>query len=222
MQSPTPVILRRSAKPSLEGRRTELQVRVASFEALASLGHLGMTGFEICSWTYRDKRRAIGCWCCSRCSALRRRSRCRRRPRMLGELDLPQSSVGSDRVLSSNPRSPRRSRVEDRGSPRMRTIAIALAAVSLLQSAALADDPQLRAEALLTELCARCHAVGRTGASPLPNAPAFRTLRRRLDMEELIERMQEGLISDHGDMPALRIGPRDVRGMRMYLYSIQE
>jgi cytochrome c len=47
--------------------------------------------------------------------------------------------------------------------------------------------PAGRGELLLTTNCARCHAVGRTGASPHPAAPAFRTLSRRYKIEGLAE-----------------------------------
>jgi mono/diheme cytochrome c family protein len=85
-----------------------------------------------------------------------------------------------------------------------------------------ANEAEDRGRALLTEFCARCHAVGRTGASPLRTAPPFRTLRRRMDMNELMDRMQEGLFSTHGDMPTFRLRREDARDVRLYLHSIQE
>jgi mono/diheme cytochrome c family protein len=40
---------------------------------------------------------------------------------------------------------------------------------------------------LAEERCAACHAVGRTGASPRPPAPAFRDLHRRYPVDQLAE-----------------------------------
>jgi cytochrome c len=57
-------------------------------------------------------------------------------------------------------------------------------------NAAGADRANHRGRALLVQHCARCHAVGRTGPSPLPAAPAYRNTGDRLDLEELFERMR--------------------------------
>jgi len=53
-----------------------------------------------------------------------------------------------------------------------------LAAVALLPQLSLAEETPLQrhGEELLKAKCARCHAVGRTGGSPRPEAPAFRLL----------------------------------------------
>jgi cytochrome c len=41
--------------------------------------------------------------------------------------------------------------------------------------------------------CARCHAIGAVGDSPLPKAPPFRTLHQRYPVENLIEALAEGI-----------------------------
>src|SRR5262249_7203840 len=56
----------------------------------------------------------------------------------------------------------------------------------------------------------RCHAVGRTGASPHPAAPPFRTLSRKYKIEGLAEALAEGLSTGHPDMPEFVFAAEDV------------
>ena len=70
-------------------------------------------------------------------------------------------------------------------------------------------------------MCAECHAIGKVGKSPHRAAPAFRDLDRRLDLDMLVERMQEGLMSGHRDMPMFRFSRDDARAAASYLRSIQ-
>lgn len=88
-------------------------------------------------------------------------------------------------------------------------------------SFALADDRVERGRLLLTDNCAQCHALGRTGESPLPTAPPLRRIGDRVDMDELMERMREGLSSGHRDMPMFRFNLEDRRAIRSYLNAIQ-
>jgi mono/diheme cytochrome c family protein len=77
-------------------------------------------------------------------------------------------------------------------------------------------------ESLLTRNCARCHAVGRAGASPHPAAPPFRTLSRKYKIESLAEALAEGLSTGHPDMPEFVFEPDEVGAIVDYLLSIQE
>ena len=45
--------------------------------------------------------------------------------------------------------------------------------------------------------CARCHAVGKSGQSPFPNAPPFRALSDKYPIEHLAEALAEGIMSGH-------------------------
>ena len=106
----------------------------------------------------------------------------------------------------------------------MRTGAAATAALALLAGslAAMADDAELkRGETLLTRDCARCHAVGRTGQSTNPQAPAFRTLGSRYPVAALEEALGEGTISGHPDMPEFQFEASEVGAIIAYLKSIQ-
>jgi cytochrome c len=82
--------------------------------------------------------------------------------------------------------------------------------------------PTGRGESLLTTNCARCHAVGRTGASPHPAAPPFRTLSGKYKIEGLSEALAEGLSTGHPDMPEFIFEPEEVGAIIDYLQSIQQ
>lgn len=103
----------------------------------------------------------------------------------------------------------------------MRAFAV-LVMVLIGHAAANADDAQLkRGEALLSQNCARCHAIGRTGDSPHPQAPAFRTLSKRYPIDTLEEALGEGIMSGHPDMPEFVFDAPDVGAIIAYLKSIQ-
>ncbi len=85
-----------------------------------------------------------------------------------------------------------------------------------------ANTPVRRGESLLTTNCARCHAVGRSGASPHPDAPPFRTLSRKFKIEGLAEALAEGLSTGHPDMPEFVFEPDEVGAIIEYLQSIQQ
>jgi cytochrome c len=76
-------------------------------------------------------------------------------------------------------------------------------------------------EALLTRDCARCHAIGLSGSSPRPDAPAFRTLGARYPIESLEEALGEGIMSGHPDMPELKYDADEVGVIIDFLNSIQ-
>jgi mono/diheme cytochrome c family protein len=86
----------------------------------------------------------------------------------------------------------------------------------------LAQETTPRGEVLLTRNCARCHAVGRSGTSPHPEAPPFRTLSRRYKIEGLAEALAEGLSTGHPDMPEFVFAAEDVGAIIDYLKSIQQ
>jgi cytochrome c len=101
----------------------------------------------------------------------------------------------------------------------------ALAAAGVLAMLALpaaAADQLKRGEALLQRDCARCHAIGKTGASPHKQAPPFRILGKRYPIESLEEALAEGIVSGHPDMPEFQFDPDDVGAIIAYLKSIQQ
>lgn len=99
---------------------------------------------------------------------------------------------------------------------------IPTAGLLICSNLALADERAERGRSLLAQHCAKCHAIGRTGESPLPSAPPFRRIGERMDMDELMTRMREGLSSGHRDMPMFRFSRLDAGAIRSYLVTIQE
>ena len=94
--------------------------------------------------------------------------------------------------------------------------------VLLLTTAAAADEAQLKqGQALLTQNCARCHAIGRTGESARPDAPVFRSLSVRYPIESLEEALGEGIMTGHPDMPEISFDAEQVGAIIAYLKSIQ-
>jgi mono/diheme cytochrome c family protein len=83
-------------------------------------------------------------------------------------------------------------------------------------------DLALKGEALVKENCSRCHAIGKEGASPHPEAPPFRTLSSKYPVEDLAESLAEGIVSGHPDMPIFVFSAHDVEAIIDYLQSIQD
>jgi len=103
--------------------------------------------------------------------------------------------------------------------------AVGTAATLAIAGPSMAEDAtaiQMRGEALLAKNCARCHAIGRTGASAHPEAPPFRTLSRKYPIEGLAESLAEGLFTGHPDMPEFTFEADEVGAILAFLESIQE
>jgi cytochrome c len=104
---------------------------------------------------------------------------------------------------------------------RIAICAIALPVMGATQSSFATETLQQRGQQLAQRLCGECHAIGRTGASPLPAAPRFRALDNRVDLSQLPDRIQEGLLSGHQDMPMFRFSRDDADAIVAYMRSIQ-
>ena len=105
----------------------------------------------------------------------------------------------------------------------MPRIAALLAALSFLthspaSSSELADQGQTLAQ----RLCASCHAIGRGERSPIPVAPAFRRIEPRVDLEQMIERLQDGLIAGHPEMPVFILKDDEARALVAYMKSLRD
>lgn len=98
-----------------------------------------------------------------------------------------------------------------------------IAFVGIAATDARAADKNLadRGEVLVRDNCSRCHAIGKEGNSPHPEAPPFRTLSSRYPIEDLAESLAEGIVSGHPDMPIFVFSPHDVDAVIDYLKSIQ-
>ncbi|SCY97721.1 c-type cytochrome [Microvirga guangxiensis] len=69
--------------------------------------------------------------------------------------------------------------------------------------------------------CAQCHAIGRFGDSPIPEAPPFRTLHTRYPVEDLAEAFAEGITTGHPSMPQFQLDPAQINDLIAYLQSVQ-
>jgi len=103
---------------------------------------------------------------------------------------------------------------------------LAIVFVMLATSPSAAEDSkptslERHGRALAERMCSACHAVGRRGKSPHVGAPAFRALDRRVELDTFTDRLREGLMFDHPDMPTFRFSREDARALVLYLRSIQ-
>jgi mono/diheme cytochrome c family protein len=80
---------------------------------------------------------------------------------------------------------------------------------------------QQRGEIIARGMCSGCHAVEKTGDSPHPAAPRFRSLDNQTDLSKLAQRIREGLLTGHVDMPMFRFKNQDADAMVAYIRSIQ-
>ena len=98
-----------------------------------------------------------------------------------------------------------------------------IANASLGDQAEAAGPKSLVAEghALVTRMCASCHATGKNDESPNPAAPPLRHLDRQLDLDTFADRLRRGVFSGHHDMPMFRFSRDDAHAVVAYLRSIQ-
>jgi cytochrome c len=77
--------------------------------------------------------------------------------------------------------------------------------------------------ALATNLCGRCHAIGKTGESINPKSPPFRYLSRRYPLSDLQEALAEGIIVGHEglEMPKFQFSPGMIDALLAYMNSVQ-
>ncbi|MCF4128790.1 c-type cytochrome [Methylobacterium sp. SyP6R] len=101
-------------------------------------------------------------------------------------------------------------------------LAAAAVALALLSGTARAWDRQVAQGGTLARAhCARCHAVGRSGDSPLAAAPPFRDLHTRYPVEDLAESLAEGIRTGHPSMPEFRFDPDQAQSLIAYLKSLE-
>ena len=97
-----------------------------------------------------------------------------------------------------------------------------LLALSILDSAAQAQDPARRGRALLEEFCASCHAIGKTGKSRMSGALPLRMLGRSFELDYFAQDLGRGILSGHPGMPEIKFSDDDARAVSAYLRSIQQ
>jgi len=96
-----------------------------------------------------------------------------------------------------------------------------------LVSTASAAAPSIQRQAieagrtLAQSHCATCHAIGKRGQSPNPQAPRFATLAQRYPLDNLAEAFSEGILVGHGPMPEFQFDPDQIDSLIAYLRSVQ-
>jgi tetratricopeptide (TPR) repeat protein len=68
--------------------------------------------------------------------------------------------------------------------------------------------------------CARCHAVGGRGESPLRKAPEFRNLQERHALLSLREPLSRGIAAPHDEMPKFALPEADVDRIIAYINTL--
>ena len=104
--------------------------------------------------------------------------------------------------------------------PRFAVTALAsLALLALTVPASAAESGR----AIVQRSCARCHAIGRTDASPHPGAPPLRRIGDSYNLDEFARLLRTGrLLAPHPDMPPFRFDRASAQAITRYLRSIQE
>jgi len=105
---------------------------------------------------------------------------------------------------------------------RLPTIVSLLGMLTAAGFPAHAQDPVSHGQVLVAEFCGRCHAVGTRGKSRHPDATPFRTLGRKVDLDEFPRALERGISTGHPDMPNFKFSEEDARAVRAYLRVIQE
>ncbi|MGH1421465.1 MAG: c-type cytochrome [Hyphomonas sp.] len=75
-------------------------------------------------------------------------------------------------------------------------------------------------EAIAETACAQCHSILADGGSPHADAPPFRTLHERYDVEVLAESFVEGIMVGHPDMPEFQFDAQSADSLIVYIKSL--
>ena len=78
----------------------------------------------------------------------------------------------------------------------------------------------VRGQALAQARCGGCHAVSASGASPHPDAPAFRDVALRYPPHMLSEALVEGIVVGHPDMPQFEFSAREASDLVAHLEKL--
>jgi len=85
----------------------------------------------------------------------------------------------------------------------------------------LANERVQQGRASAQRLCASCHAIDRGERSPIAAAPAFRRMAPRVDLDRMAERLQNGIVVGHPEMPAFVLREHEALALVAYIRSLQ-
>jgi mono/diheme cytochrome c family protein len=77
-----------------------------------------------------------------------------------------------------------------------------------------------RGAILVRQKCAGCHAVERSGDSPMSSAPPFHSMGVSYPVRDLQEAFAEGLVTTHPAMPAFELQPTEITDLIAWLESV--
>lgn len=104
---------------------------------------------------------------------------------------------------------------------RLSALAAALAAAAIA-APVLAASPEVDAGRKVAQrACAGCHDIDGDGPSPHADAPPFKRLYGRVDVESLHLKFEDGMMIGHSRMPIARIDADDVVTLTAFLRSLQ-
>jgi mono/diheme cytochrome c family protein len=105
----------------------------------------------------------------------------------------------------------------------MRQLLVLIAVLGAPACASLSGgNTRSHGEAVAITNCANCHAVGASGESTAPEAPAFRGLEAAGYRTATLETaLLNGISAGHPAMPTLKLSKRDVRALVAYLQAVQ-
>jgi mono/diheme cytochrome c family protein len=109
------------------------------------------------------------------------------------------------------------------GVPMTRVALIAVLLTASTGCGAAAESPPRtqQGRVFVDKFCASCHAVGKNDLSPHAAAPPFRNLDRQMDLDAFTDRLRDGLLTSHRDMPMFRFSQEDAWAVAAYIRSIQ-
>jgi len=108
-----------------------------------------------------------------------------------------------------------------RGIALRQAIGIAVLLLSGSTAALAQGSPEMRGEALVSQHCAMCHAIGGSESSPNSLARPFRTLGQTYAIPSLETSLVQGTLFGHPMMPGFSFSGRDAHAIVRYLQSIQ-
>ncbi len=104
----------------------------------------------------------------------------------------------------------------------MRSLSSIGFALFITMGTSLAEEmsPAEKGAEMAGKLCARCHAIKRTGDSPMAEAPPFRTFASKWPLESLEEAFAEGIVVGHPAMPEFVFAPEDIRSLLAHMDAV--
>lgn len=105
----------------------------------------------------------------------------------------------------------------------IRALGLSILITATLAPASEAAASARRGQAIAKENCAACHAIGRTGKSPLAKAPPLRVVATKYPLESLEEAFAEGIVVSHRspEMPPFEMEPQQIADLMDFLRSLQ-